>query len=203
MNTFAVPNHHADFPSFAGLSGYVAGLSMLAGRKEVARLAATTVELGPDDRVVDIGSGPGVPAREAARRGATVAAVDPARVMLDLGRRLTNRGASIRWLEGTAEQLPLADDWATICWSIATVHHWQDIDAGLAEVRRVLAPGGRLLAIERRTRPGAKGHASHGWTDAQGESFAECCRVAGFTDVKVEHAQAGKRSLVLVLATTP
>jgi ubiquinone/menaquinone biosynthesis C-methylase UbiE len=203
MNTLAVPNHHADFPAFSGLSGYVAGLSMLAGRRDVARLAADTLGLGPADRLVDIGSGPGVPAREAARRGATVAAIDPARVMLDLGRRLTGRRAPIRWLEGTAEALPIDDAWATACWSIATVHHWRDVDAGLAEVRRVLAPAGRLLAIERRTRPGATGHASHGWTDAQAEAFAERCRARGFADVTIDRAETRTRGLALVLATAP
>jgi ubiquinone/menaquinone biosynthesis C-methylase UbiE len=47
------------------------------------------------------------------------------------------------------------------------VHHWHDLDAGLAEVRRVLRPSGRFLAIERQVEPGATGLASHGWTAEQ------------------------------------
>ncbi len=71
-------------------------------------------------------------------------------------------------------------------WSVATVHHWADVAAGLAEVRRVLAPGGRFFAVERRVRPGATGLASHGWTDQQAASFAACCRAAGLDDVHIE-----------------
>jgi hypothetical protein len=82
-------------------------------------------------------------------------------------------------------------------------HHWADIDAGLRETRRVLRSGGRLVAIERRTRPGARGHAGHGWTDSQAEAFAAGCREHGFTDVRVERNIGGRRSTVSVIATAP
>jgi hypothetical protein len=65
----------------------------------------------------------------------------------------------------------------------------------------VLRPGGRFLAIERRTQPGADGLASHGWTDAQADAFADLCRGAGFADVRVEQHQAGRKPVVAVLAT--
>jgi SAM-dependent methyltransferase len=158
--TTDVPNHHADYPGFSGMGGLLAGLTMLIGRGAVARLAADLTAVAGQDRVVDVGCGPGAAAREAARRGAAVIGLDPAPVMLTLARRLTRRDASITWTEGAAEAMPLPDGSATVVWSIATVHHWRDLDAGLSEVRRVLAPGGRLLAIERRTRPGARGLAS-------------------------------------------
>jgi SAM-dependent methyltransferase len=91
------------------------------------------------------------------------------------------------------------------------VHHWHDLEAGLAEVRRVLAPGGRFVALERRTEVGADGLASHGWTDAQAAAFAEACRAAGFVDVRLElpvdvarHRRRHQRGgLIGVRATTP
>ena len=179
--TPTVPNHHGDHPGFSGIGGLLAGLTMIAGRREVARLAVQLTRVEPGDRVVDVGCGPGVAAREAARLGAEVTGVDPAAPMLGLARRLTRRRRAITWIEGTAEHLPLPDDSATVVWSIATVHHWHDIDQGVAEAGRVLGRGGRLLAIERRTRPGAKGHASHGWTPEQADAFAERCRAAVVT----------------------
>ena len=39
MSVTEPPNHHADFPAFSGVSGLIAGLSMVAGRGAVARLA--------------------------------------------------------------------------------------------------------------------------------------------------------------------
>ena len=140
------PNHHSEHPGFSGLSGLLVGLTMIAGRGTTAQLAADLTGVTRDDHVVDVGCGPGTAVRAAARRGATVTGVDPAPVMLSLARRLT-RNSSITWREGAAESLPLPDGVATVLWSLSTVHHWHDIDAGLAEARRVLAPGGRLLAI--------------------------------------------------------
>ena len=157
MNTASITpvNHHADFPGFAGPTGALAGLIMLAGRGGVARLAADLASVSRADHVVDVGCGPG--AREAARRGARVTGVDPATVMLRLAQALTRDRAAIDWVEGTAERLPQPDASATVVWSLATVHHWKDVTAGLAEARRVLVPGGRFLAIERQMRPATAG----------------------------------------------
>lgn len=193
------PNHHAGHAGFAGLTGLAAGLSMIPGRGAVGRLAADLTSVSPSDHVVDLGCGPGVAAREAARRGARVTGVDPAPVMLRLASRLTRSASAITWSEGSAEAIPLADDAATVLWSVATVHHWRDLDAGLREVDRVLAAGGRFLVIERRTRPAATGHASHGWTDEQAASFAEQCRDMGFVAVQVAR-HAGRRPLLTVQA---
>jgi len=184
------PNHHAGHPGFAGLSGLAAGLTMIVGRGAVGRLAADLTAVSPADHVVDLGCGPGVATREAARRGARVTGVDPAPVMLRLARRLTRSTATITWAEGAAEAIPLADGSATVLWSIATVHHWRDLDAALHEVDRVLPAGGRFLVIERRTQPGATGHASHGWTDEQAAGFAERCRQVGFAAVQVDRHTA-------------
>jgi ubiquinone/menaquinone biosynthesis C-methylase UbiE len=201
--TPTVPNHHGDHPGFSGIGGLLAGLTMIAGRGEVARLAVQLTRVAPDDRVVDVGCGPGVAAREAARLASAVTGVDPAAPMLALARRLTRRRSSVTWTEGTAERLPLPDDSATVLWSISTVHHWRDIDLGIAEAGRVLVRGGRFLAIERRARPGARGHASHGWTNEQADVFAERCRAAGFLDVRVETSKMRKKTVLAVQGIAP
>jgi len=198
-----VPNHHADYPGFSGLAGLSAALSMVAGRDGNARLAAARSGATSGDVVVDIGCGPGAAARYAARLGARVTGVDPAPVMLRVARLLTRRSDNVRYVEGTAEALPVPDDSASAVWAIATVHHWTDLDAALREVSRVLRPGGHFVAIERRTLPGADGLASHGWTDAQADAFADRCRERGLTDVQVEQNTSGRRSTVSVTATAP
>ncbi len=197
----SVPNHHAHYPHFIGFGGLLAAASMVLGRQSDARLAAQRSGLHPGDTVVDIGCGPGAAARHAARLGARVTGVDPARVMLRVARLLT-RSRSVRYLAGSAEQLPLPDGATSVVWTIASVHHWSEVDAGLSEARRVLAPGGRFVAIEKQTQPGARGHASHGWTDEQAEAFAERCRAHGFTDVAVGQHSTGRRQTVSVTAAT-
>ncbi|RAV05975.1 SAM-dependent methyltransferase [Mycolicibacterium sp. GF69] len=195
-------NHHSDHPGFAGAMGVCIGLALLLMGRANARLAADLTAVSAGDMVVDIGCGPGGAAREAARRGAAVIGVDPAPVMLRLARLFTRR-ADVIWMTGTAEQAPLPDGSATVAWSLATVHHWQDVETGLAEMHRLLAPQGRLLAVERQVQSGATGFASHGWTRQQTETFATQCRSAGFRDVVVGSHRAGRRDVWSVQAVRP
>jgi ubiquinone/menaquinone biosynthesis C-methylase UbiE len=199
------PNHHADHPGFAGVGGAIAAVSFTIGRGAVADLAIELTGTGPDDDVVDIGCGPGVAVRRAATRGASsVVGVDPAAVMLRVARALTtvtrHDRSAVRYREGTAEALPLPDGSVTVAWSLATVHHWHDLDAGLRQARRVLPPSGRFLVIERQVEPGATGHASQGWTNEQAHLFAQRCRTAGFTDITIDRHRPGRRRLLSVLA---
>jgi ubiquinone/menaquinone biosynthesis C-methylase UbiE len=200
----AVPNHHAGFPGFAGPAGYLAAASMVVGRKDNARLAARLSALAASDAVADIGCGPGAAARHAARLGASVVGVDPAPVMLNVARLLTRRSrGAVRYAEGSAEALPLPGSSMSVAWSIACVHHWADLDAGLGEARRVLKPGGRLVVIERLTRPGATGLGSHGWTTQQASAFAGRCVAHGFTRIETNQHGRGRKATVSVTAAAP
>jgi ubiquinone/menaquinone biosynthesis C-methylase UbiE len=196
-------NHHAHHPGFAGVTGLLVGLVLSVKGGAVARLAVDLAAVSGADRVVDVGCGPGNAVRAAARLGARVTGVDPAPVMLRLARTLTRDRRDVVWAEGSAEDLPWPDGSATVLWSISTVHHWADVTAGLGEAHRVLVPGGRLLAIERRVSPDATGLASHGWTDQQAESFAAACTAAGFNDVSVETNTPGRHAVLAVRGVRP
>lgn len=198
-----VPNHHAHYPGFAGPIGFLAAASMVLGREGDARLAERLSGLARGDTVVDVGCGPGSAVRHAARLGASTVGVDPASVMLRVARILTRSSLSVRYLLGRAEALPLPDESASVVWSIASVHHWADLDAGLREARRVLRPAGRLVAIERRTQPGARGLASHGWTGTQADVFAQRCLDHGFVDARADRHQYGRRTTLSVTAIAP
>jgi ubiquinone/menaquinone biosynthesis C-methylase UbiE len=200
MEPTVTPNHHAHHHPFAGPVGLVAAVSMLFGRDDDAWIAARLTHVEPGDAVLDIGCGPGVAARYAAKLGATVTGVDPASVMLRVA-RLMPGSARVRWVDGRAEALPVADDAASVVWALATVHHWGDIDGALEEIGRALRAGGRFVAIEHQTTPNARGHASHGWTRAQADAFADACRAHGFSDVAVEEHPGGHRPAVSVVAT--
>ena len=193
----AVPNHHAHHAGFSGVSGTLMAVGFALARNKSARRIVDLAEVSPTDRVVDIGCGPGNAVKAAARRGASAIGVDPSAEMLKVGRFFVRRG-NVEFHQGTAEALPLPDGAATVVWSVAAIHHWQDVEQGLAEVHRVLAPGGRFLGVERRSAPDAKGIASHGWTAEQTEAFAEACRAAGFVDVTAEtHDEDRGRELVV------
>jgi ubiquinone/menaquinone biosynthesis C-methylase UbiE len=202
-STRPAPNHHAEYPGCTGARGVIAGLTMVVARTGDARLAVELTGTEAGDRVVDVGCGPGTAARFAARLGAQVTGVDPSPAMLGLARRLTRSSAGVTYLDGAAESLPIPDGSATVIWTVASVHHWQDVDVALREVRRVLVPGGRFLAMERPAQPGATGFASHGWTDDQAASFADMCRDHGFAGVQVSRHSTRLRRFVAVRATAP
>ncbi|MCH7789561.1 MAG: class I SAM-dependent methyltransferase [Acidobacteria bacterium] len=197
------PNHHADYPQFAGPFGYVAGLTMTVGRGRDARLVADMAGLKPTDHVLDLGCGPGTAARMTARGGVRVTGVDPSKPMLALARllsRFRKPSAEIDWVRSGAENLLVPDDAVTTCWSLASVHHWPDLERGLQEVHRVLSPGGLFLALEKRTQPGAKGNASHGWTADQAKRFASMLAEFEFSNAEVTNHDLGRRKVVVVIA---
>ena len=71
MNVLQVTvNHHADHPGFAGAAGLLCAVVFLAKERANARPAVDIASVAATDRVVDIGCGPGVAVKAAARRGA-------------------------------------------------------------------------------------------------------------------------------------
>jgi SAM-dependent methyltransferase len=92
-------------------------------------------------RVVDVGCGTGRVAAALATRGGRVWGVDPSPEMLAVARDNVPRGVGLK--RGAAEQLPFKDGW----FDRAVMHlvvHLVDRPLAFAEIRRVLAPGGRL-----------------------------------------------------------
>jgi SAM-dependent methyltransferase len=196
-----VPNHHAHHEGFHGWRGTMMAFLFLFRRSDESVLTCELVDVGAGDHVVDIGCGSGITVRAALARGAQVTGVDPAPVMLRMGRLCTWRPTwrrRVDWLLGTAEDLPVADASADAAWSIATVHHWHDIDQGLAEAARILKPGGRFVAMEGERVVGATDHRSHGWTVPQAEAFAEAMRAGGFRDIEIDTDHVERGDVVIV-----
>jgi demethylmenaquinone methyltransferase/2-methoxy-6-polyprenyl-1,4-benzoquinol methylase len=99
----------------------------------------------PGERILDIAAGTGTSAAVLARAGASVVAVDFSPGMIAEGRR---RHPRIEFVEADAERLPFGDeefDAVTISFGLRNVSHPQ---AALAEMYRVLKPGGRAVICE-------------------------------------------------------
>ncbi|HTW06931.1 MAG TPA: class I SAM-dependent methyltransferase [Acidimicrobiales bacterium] len=180
-------------------------LSMAVGRGPAARAAVESAVLSRDDRVVDIGCGPGAAVRLAAAGCAHATGVDPDPAMLRMARAISGarRSRNVSWLEGSAAAVPGPDASATVVWAVSSAHHWPERAAGWAEARRLLASGGRLLVVERLTRPGATGHGSHGLTQSQADRLAEELAEAGFAGVQCEVIKARRRKIVVLKCVSP
>ncbi len=100
----------------------------------------------PGQRVLDVGCGTGNAALIAARAGAQVTAVDPAPRLRDVARAQARReGLTIEVLAGEAASLPVADRSFDAVLSNFAVIFAADPTAAVAEMVRVVAPGGRIV----------------------------------------------------------
>ena len=111
-------------------------------KRRFARMVAPRV----GEIIVDLAGGTGDIARLVAGPDRTVVVCDPSTRMMEAGRA---RGlGDVRWAAGTGEALPFRDasiDALTISFGIRNA---TDIRAALAEIHRVLKPGGRFLCLE-------------------------------------------------------
>jgi ubiquinone/menaquinone biosynthesis C-methylase UbiE len=99
----------------------------------------------PINSVLDVGCGTGrllLRLRQAYPHASTMG-IDPAPGMVRMARRQGLEAAV-----GSAEALPLPDGSFDLAVTTMSFHHWGDQASGLAEVRRVLSPGGHLLLVD-------------------------------------------------------
>jgi SAM-dependent methyltransferase len=136
--------------SSAGTAGYARSVEAYRrGRPGYPPTAieflAARLRLGPGRTVVDLAAGTGKLTRPLLATGAEVLAVEPVAEM----RAVLPAGA--RGVDGTAEAMRLADGRADAV-TVAQAFHWFDGDAALAEIHRVLRPGGALALVWNRRR---------------------------------------------------
>lgn len=169
--------------------------------------------LRPGERVLDVACGTGVVARLASRlvgAAGTVAGLDVNPGMLAVARSTTPPGMAIDWHEASAEAMPLPDASFDAVLCQMGLQFVPDKHAALSEMRRVLAPGGRLIlnvpgptpplfvvmgeALARYIDAEAAGFVNHVFSLHDTADLQNLVDGAGFRDVSV---QADTKSLRL------
>jgi SAM-dependent methyltransferase len=132
-----------------GLAGRLVGRLMRIANRQPTRLAIDALAIQPGEDVLDLGCGPGQAAAQMlplARPG-RVCGMDQSAVMIDQARHLNReavRTGEARFDVAGFDALPFPDGSFDAVLASNVMYFWHDTAPVLAEIRRVLRPGGRL-----------------------------------------------------------
>lgn len=99
-------------------------------------------------QVLEIGCGLGSDAEQFARNGALYSGIDLTETSIEMcRRRFAVQGLAGTFRVADAERLPFADECFDLVYSHGVIHHTPNTEAAVAEIRRVLRPGGRAIVM--------------------------------------------------------
>jgi ubiquinone/menaquinone biosynthesis C-methylase UbiE len=124
------------------------------------RLAVNELDLLDHSSIVDVGCGTGSALRHAASitAGGVFIGIDPVPRMIEIAKELTEEHefkGRIEYRVGSAEKLPIDNDFARYVFAFDSIDHWQDVDKGFREIKRILQPDGLFTIVKDKSVPGA------------------------------------------------
>lgn len=164
----------------------------IAAQQALYATVLDTLHVTPTDRVLEVGCGQGVGAREVVARGPRL--VHGVDLVPEQVQRARRNAPEALFTVGAAEDLPFDDDSFERVLSVEAAQHFEDLAGFARECARVLVPGGRLAVTTFFAAPGAEAEL-HGLlkTFENGldlahtvAGFLDDLRAAGFVDVRAE-----------------
>jgi SAM-dependent methyltransferase len=179
----------AQFGRPTGLWGRAAGVVMAhrSSNRRRNAWAVSLLDVRPDDRVLEIGYGPGLAIREFARRAAEgyVCGIDHSELMLRRAKRLNAESVRRGLVDlrlGSVEDMPAFDEPFDKILAVNAMMFWRDPVARLQTLRRLLRSGGLIAVAHQPRGPGASDETSA----AEGRELAAALAEAGFCEVRLE-----------------
>jgi ubiquinone/menaquinone biosynthesis C-methylase UbiE len=191
---------------FYDVLGWLGSFGRLPGiRRETLRVAG----LRPGDAILDVGCGTGTLTRLAANEvapGGHAVGIDASRQMIATARKKARSVPTLDFREAPIERLPFEPGAFHVVLSSLMLHHLPDDlkRQGMAEVRRVLKPGGRLVVVDLMKAGGLLGHvAGHQLPEDYPDQLRRLLADSGFDPVERVDTQYGRLLFIRALATTP
>lgn len=167
-----------------GLAGHAAGWVMAHrdSNRRRNRWVASLLDLGPADRVLEIGFGPGIAIGELAERAGHVYGVDHSEVMTRRARKRNAAAVAAGRVELVCASVDRLPDFGTpldAVMAVNTVGFWPAPVERLRELREVLRPGGHIALASQPRQPGMA-------TAAAVTELYDLLVAAGFTGLRTE-----------------
>ncbi len=169
--------------------------------RELRQRTATLACIQPGDAVLDVGCGTGTLAMEVARRvgrAGRVAGVDPGTEQIARARaKAARRHVPIEFQIGLIEQLPFPDQTFDVVLSTLMMHHLPNTlkCQGLAEIARVLKPGGLLVIADFKRKQERAGQAARFHAGGSSlQDLAALVKEAGFEHLETEEMRPSRFS---------
>jgi ubiquinone/menaquinone biosynthesis C-methylase UbiE len=161
-----------------GVLGRLGGVIMARMNRKCAAWVIGLLDLRPNDKVLEVGFGPGVGIQLSANLAFAgyVAGVDPSKEMVAQATSLNASPIRAKRVDlrcGSVESLPFQENTFDKVLAVNSMQVWPDALAGLREIRRVMRAGGKIAL---------------GFTRYSGQpnsGLAELLTSAGFADVRV------------------
>lgn len=185
-----------------GLLGRVMGRLMNRHNAKMNAFAVQQLGLVPSDRVLEVGFGGGSTLPSLISGTAFVCGIDRSRDVVDWAKarfwESINSGRA-EFREGTVEAIPFeAATFDKVC-TVNTIYFWPSLDAGFAEIHRVLAPAGRLVVgFLQKEWMDRFGHPTDIFTSHTSGDVISALTRTGFKQVRVERPEPTTRWAVIV-----
>ena len=184
-------------------SGWFSPFAARALNKGNATQNQATIDALPltaTSRVLDIGFGGGVSFESLLQRctDGQVAGAEVSPEMLKRAHKIWARQVEAGKLdlrEAGVDKLPWQDNAFDCVMTVNTMYFWPDILSGLAEIKRVLVPGGKFVSsCVPRNMLKNLGFGDMGYRTEEPEHYAELLKQAGFDDVEIVESNDAKKS---------
>ncbi|MFC7047132.1 methyltransferase domain-containing protein [Halobacteriaceae archaeon GCM10025711] len=115
--------------------------------EEMRSEALGLLDLGPDDRVLDVGCGTGFGTEGLLQYTDDVHGLDQSVHQMEQAWRKLGKHDPVSFYRGDAERLPFKDDSFDVVWSSGSIEYWPNPVTALRDLRRVVKPGGQVLVV--------------------------------------------------------
>jgi ubiquinone/menaquinone biosynthesis C-methylase UbiE len=194
---YDMPAWQRQFAKPVGTIGSLVGCLMAMKNRKLQDFAVEILDIQPDDRVLEIGFGPGVALRMIAAKAwrGFVTGVEVSDVMISQASRRNRRAIREGRLElklASVSMLPYEDGTFTKVAAINAFQFWPNPYADLVEVKRVIATGGLLVICLRTAHPKPGKLTAPGFTESEVEGIVRLVKSVGFRDVGTARRKYGR-----------